>query len=132
MGPGQVPILMILFREEGINQKTISERIRIHETTIARTIRRLVDEGYLVRERDEHDSRAYKITITDKTKKIMDNLFRVENEFESKIFKEFSEEERMEFMRLLRKMSTNAQEMTGEVEMIKGFPPHPIMRSKRE
>jgi len=90
----------------------------------------LVDEGYVVRERDEKDSRAYQITITDKTRKIMNEVFDVESEFESTVFKDLTEEEKEDFMVLLSKMSNTTEEMIKEYQIDMEFPAHP-MRSKK-
>lgn len=90
----------------------------------------MVDEGYVVRERDEKDSRAYQITITDKTRKIMNEVFDVESEFESTVFKDLTEEEKEDFMVLLSKMSNTTEEMIKEYQIDMEFPAHP-MRSKK-
>jgi len=70
IGSGQFFILMPLFKKDGINQETISQIIKVDKATITRAITKLIDEGYVVRERDMEDRRAYKVFLTKKGKGI--------------------------------------------------------------
>ena len=80
IGSGQFPFLMRLYREDGINQESLSDYLKIDKGTTARAIQKLVDEGYVFRQRDEKDRRSYRVFLTEKGKKLepdMKNSFRV-------------------------------------------------------
>lgn len=114
IGPGQFHMLMMLDRQDGVSQRSLSEMSRIDETTVARSIRRLVDGDYIVRERDESDQRAYVIRLTGKGRKVIETLDEISREFDSEIFDGFDESERERTLELLRRMVANAKEKGGE------------------
>lgn len=70
IGSGQFPFLMRLYREDGINQESLSDYLKIDKGTTARAIQKLVDEGYVFRQRDEKDRRSYRVFLTEKGKKL--------------------------------------------------------------
>jgi len=77
IGSGQFFILMPLYKKDGINQEKISQIIKVDKATITRAITRLIDEGYVIRERDENDRRAYKVFLTKKGKGIKRNIMAI-------------------------------------------------------
>ena len=70
LSSGQFFILMPLFKKDGVNQESISQTIKMDKATITRAIQKLIDEGYVFRERDEEDKRAYRVFLTPKGKSI--------------------------------------------------------------
>ena len=68
MGYGQMLFLLQLYRQDGISQEELTEKLNIDKGTTARSIKKLEKEGFIIRLKDEHDKRAYKIYLTDKSK----------------------------------------------------------------
>ena len=66
VGSGQFMFLLELYRKDGRSQEELSEILSIDKGTTARAIKKLEGDGFLYRERDENDKRAYKIYLTDK------------------------------------------------------------------
>ena len=64
IGFSQAQILVVLYGEDGISQHEICSRLHLHKSVLARTIRRLVDEGYVERLSDPADDRAYRVVLT--------------------------------------------------------------------
>lgn len=61
---GQAIYLMALYRSDGISQETLCRKINIDKGTTARALKKLEDAGYITRQRDSSDKRAYKIYLT--------------------------------------------------------------------
>ena len=71
MSSGSYPYLLILRGNEGISQNKISSELGYDKSMSARTITKLIKLGYLDRKKDEGDSRAYKLYLTEKAKIII-------------------------------------------------------------
>ena len=107
---GQLPILWILGSKDGINQEGIRKFLHLDKGTIAKTIRPLINGGYVVRERDPDDKRAYRIFLTRKGRDILPKLRDATTRWTDAITEGFTEEEKDAAYALLSRMSENARE----------------------
>lgn len=76
---GTYPYLLVLNKNEGISQNEISRELSVDKAMSARTIKKLIELGYIRKEENEEDIRAYKLYITDKTKSIIPELIEILN-----------------------------------------------------
>lgn len=104
MGSGQIMFLLQLYKQDGISQEELSEKLSIDKGTTARSIKKLEEEGFLIRVKDENDKRAYKIYLTDKSKENRDNVYNVLKDWESVIAQNITEEERSTLVDILKKV----------------------------
>lgn len=74
LSSGSYPYLLILMKNEGINQHIISEELDRDKAMSARTISKLINLGYIVRKKDENDSRSNKLYLTEKAKIIVPKI----------------------------------------------------------
>lgn len=68
IGSGQIMFLMQLYKKDGISQEELSENLKIDKGTTCRAIKKLEEEEFLIRVKDENDKRAYKLYLTEKSK----------------------------------------------------------------
>ncbi len=66
--------LLVLSRNEGINQGGLAERLEVEPITLCRMIDRLEEAGLVERRRDPADRRAWRIFLTDAAKPVLDQL----------------------------------------------------------
>ena len=111
LGAGQFPILMQLYHQDGISQDVIAKRIGIDRTTLARTIVKLEDKGFILRIADPDDHRAYKVKLTVKGESVREEFLKVLKLWTEKIYGDLSEEERVLFYALLTKAVANVKDM---------------------
>lgn len=71
---GSYPFLLELNKNEGISQNQLSRELNVDKAMSARTISRLIDLGYVRKEEDSEDSRAYKLFLTDKARTIIPDI----------------------------------------------------------
>ncbi len=107
IGSGQFPFLMRLYREDGINQESLSDYLKIDKGTTARAIQKLVDEGYVLRQRDEKDRRSYRIFLSEKAKKLEPDMKKIASEWEDILFSGFDDNQRKEITNSLEIMFEN-------------------------
>lgn len=65
LGQGHARILNCLLEEDHLTQKELARRCRMDTTTMSRSLDKLAEEGYLVRERDPDCRRSFLICLTD-------------------------------------------------------------------
>ncbi|MBW9063190.1 MarR family transcriptional regulator [Rhizobium herbae] len=66
--PGQFPVLLELWSEEGLTQKQLLDRLDIEQATMANTLARMERDGLILRKKHPTDKRAQQIFLTDKAR----------------------------------------------------------------
>lgn len=107
IGSGQIMFLMQLYKKDGISQEELSENLHIDKGTTCRAIKKLEEEEFLIRVKDENDKRAYKLYLTEKSKDMEENIKSILYEWEKNISKELSQEEVDALLTVLKKICTN-------------------------
>jgi len=108
IGSGQYGFLMTLYLKGGINQEELSCYLKIDKGTTAKAIRKLEDEGYLVRDIDLKDKRAYKISLTPKALEVIPVIQAAAKDWENIITSGLSKEESLLVEEVLYKMAEKA------------------------
>lgn len=103
IGTGQFDFLMVLYNRDGISQETLVKILKVSKATGTRAVRSLENKGYVYREIDETDRRAYRVYLTEKGKEIRGVVLEKLLSFVYTILSDFSPEEMKEFRRLLQK-----------------------------
>jgi DNA-binding MarR family transcriptional regulator len=105
VGSGQFEFLLLLYHEDGVSQETLAKMLKVSKATSARAIQSLENEGYVYRERDENDLRAYRVYLTEKGKEMRNIIFKKLTSFIDIIFSDFTFEEKEIFRLLIHKAS---------------------------
>ncbi|GKU24318.1 MarR family winged helix-turn-helix transcriptional regulator [Clostridium folliculivorans] len=106
---GSCSYLFVLEKNEGISQNKLSEEIGNDKAMSARTITKLIEQGYVYKEQHEKNSRAYKLYLTDKAKEIMPNIHKEIQALVNLASEELSEEEMLITMKSLKKIYDSTQ-----------------------
>lgn len=105
VGSGQFEFLILLYHRDGVSQETLAKMLKVSKATSARATQSLEKEGYVYRERDESDLRAYRVYLTEKGKKMRDIIFKKLTSFIDILFSDFTLEEKEIFRLLIHKAS---------------------------
>ncbi|WP_297420325.1 MarR family winged helix-turn-helix transcriptional regulator [Clostridium sp.] len=108
IGAGQYLFLLNLYKNDGITQEELTEKVKLDKATTARAIKKLEDEGYVKRVKKENDRRAYKLQVTEKAEQIKEEVYLIMDEWESKIRSNLTDEESEELAKLLEKLSKSS------------------------
>ena len=68
--PGQWRFLRVLWEEDGISQRELSERVGAREATTVRSVRSLLSSGLVERHDDADDARKFRIFLTTRAKRL--------------------------------------------------------------
>ena len=91
--PKQIPLLILLDKQDGMSQKEISKELHISAPTVAVSMKRMEKAGIIERRNDEHDQRMVRIYLTAQGREIIEKSRKCVEENEKLVFDGFSESE---------------------------------------
>lgn len=118
--PGQLPLLILLWKKEGLSQRELACKMGIKPSTLNVMIGRLEKNGFIRKEHDPKDQRKSLIYFTEEGKRTFRVLKKRMDCLQMQILDAFSEEEKKEFCRLLTKFCDCLDEQMQEIENGKG------------
>ena len=101
---------MMLYKKDGVNQETLAEKLNIDKATSARAIKKLEENGFVIRKKDQNDRRNYNIFLTEKARKIKPKIKSILSNWTDLLLEDLSQEEAEQLFILLEKISQNATE----------------------
>ena len=109
--PGQFPVLIELWNEDGLTQREILDRLEIEQATLANTLARMERDGLIRREPHPKDKRAICNFLTDKARKIENDAMVAAGEADEALFKGFRRFERELMLEYMRWAIENARKL---------------------
>jgi DNA-binding MarR family transcriptional regulator len=106
---GQFVFLTRICEHPGINQIDLSSLVKVDKTTTTKAIQKLIDEGYVAKERDEKDGRMWRLYATDEAKRVYPIIIDEENRNIALCFCGFSENQKQLVYNLVKKMRENIE-----------------------
>ena len=99
---GLHPLLIKIYRNEGISQEELAEALHLNESTIARNLKKLEDKGFIERIKEK---RKKIIKITQKGGKIAQKVMDLDEMWDKKLKSNLTDEEYDNLLKTLRKIS---------------------------
>lgn len=93
IGVGQIMFLFQLYQEDGLSQEELCEILDTDKGNAARAIKKLEEDNFVVRVKNEQDKRAYKIYLTEKGKSFKSGVIKAVEEWNNIIESTITEEE---------------------------------------
>jgi DNA-binding MarR family transcriptional regulator len=109
--PGQFPVLLELWAEDGLTQKQLLARVDIEQATMANTLARMARDGLIDRRPHPSDKRAQLIFLTDKAKGMEDDAIEAAREADLALFRGFKSFERELTLEYIRRLLDNAKKL---------------------
>lgn len=110
----QMGYLKYISRYPGISQEDLVKQLRIDKGAVAKSVRDMVEKGYVSREQNAQDKRAYCLYPTEKAKWVVRCGAKHVLAFERKLTEGMSKDEIETFRRLLAKVTRNIEKMLEE------------------
>lgn len=107
-------VLTLLFRNDGVTQSELAELLEIERPTLGRLLDRLEAKGWVRREHDTRDRRAWRVHLTDAVEPAMRKLRKVASELRSDALAGLSAQERERFIDTLLAVKANLVRMEKE------------------
>ncbi len=102
-------VLTHLFRAQGVTQSELAEALEIEKPTLGRLLDRLETKGWVRREHDAKDRRAWRVYLTDTVEPAMKTMRSVAGELRRDAMAGLSAEDRERFVDLLIAVKSNLQ-----------------------
>ena len=101
-------ILTALYEsDKKLTMKEIAKKIGKDKSTVTPLVNKLISLGYIEKEKSITDKRVTYISLTKKARDIEDRFNFISSQVRKTAYKNFTPEEKEEFLRLLRKLNTN-------------------------
>ena len=97
---GLHPLLIKIYRNEGINQEQLARDFHLNESTITRNLKKLEDKGFIERIKDK---RKKIIKVTPKGERIAQKVMDFDKKWDERL--NLTDEEYDNFIKTLRKIS---------------------------
>ncbi|WML35589.1 MarR family transcriptional regulator [Clostridium sp. OS1-26] len=103
----QVSVLAQLWREDGLTQKEIAERLQIKPPSLTGLVDTLVSRGWVLRKEDEKDARIKRLYVTAEGRELSFKSLEVAKEMEDILCKGFTVEEKQLLFCWIKKIYAN-------------------------
>ncbi len=107
LGNGQFQILNEVGWHEGISQEEVARIRRIDKSAVARSVRRLIENGYIYKERDENDGRAFRLYLTERGRAMRPVIDGIIHRLDQTYAQGSTAEEIELFKKICRRMNAN-------------------------
>lgn len=104
---GQADLLLLIKDNDGITQNELADIIGIKDSSMSVRLYKLEQSGYILREIDENNLKKKRVYITIEGKKISTQCRRFIREFEERMYEGFSQKEKNQFKKSIKKMLNN-------------------------
>ncbi|MBR0271004.1 MAG: winged helix-turn-helix transcriptional regulator [Methanobrevibacter sp.] len=108
----QLNILFEVNKDSRINQEKIASRCNTNKGAIARSVRKLEENGLITRTIDENNRRQNIISLTSEGSQVLDNAIEMLDEFERYIFKNDEQKEALQL--ILKDLAINVMKLNEE------------------
>ena len=111
IGWGHFAILMSLYDQDGRSQDSLAQSRGFDKTMIAKSILRLEKEGIVYRKIDQEDKRIKRLYLTEKGRKLRQEMERIGFELNALLLKGFNSDELSSAIESVRKIALNAAKL---------------------
>lgn len=105
--PGQFAQLLALFEHDGVTQSELLELVRIDQSTLAHTLKRMERDGLIERSVDPADGRRSLIVLTPRARALEQVLVQAAEDTNAVATAGFTDAEKRELMRLVARAISN-------------------------
>jgi DNA-binding MarR family transcriptional regulator len=109
--PGQFPVLLELWEEEGLTQRQLLDRVDVEQATMANTLARMERDGLIERRVHPRDRRAQQIFLTEKARAMREEALTLAREAEDAVFSGFRRFEKELLKEYIRWAIANARKL---------------------
>lgn len=107
----QYSILRYLYKQDGTNQERIASDLKIDKALCSREVRKLEAAGFVVRKKDENDSRKLIVRLTERAWSIERELVDIGDQLNDEVLAGFSPEDEEVAYLLAKRVITNLERM---------------------
>lgn len=104
---GQIYVLISLWEKDDQTQKELADNLSVSSPTITKMIKSLKQNQFVETRQCEYDSRAIRVTLTEKGKDVRERVEIIWENLEADTLKSLTETEKLIFLQILQKIKGN-------------------------
>ncbi len=105
----QTPYLTALYREPGLTQEELAQRLNVNKSNVARQLAALEEKGYVCRLASPEDKRRTLVYPTDKAEAIRETIYRIYRSWNELLTADFTDEERLALSDMMQRITARAE-----------------------
>lgn len=105
----QTPYLTALYREPGLTQEELAQRLNVNKSNVARQLAALEEKGYVCRMDSPEDRRRTLVYPTEKAEALRETIFQVHRSWSELLTADFTEEERLALSGMMHRIAARAE-----------------------
>lgn len=106
---GQPPILMLLYKNDGMSQKEMARALNLSPATMTVTLKRMEKAGLVLREMDEHDQRILRVHLSEKGREMCETGESLIGVVTAELLEGFTLEEQQQLNEYLGRIARNME-----------------------
>ena len=107
----QLHLLYEISKQDDLNQEKISVRCNLSKGAVARSIKKLEDNGFVVRQIDENNRRQNKVSLTEKGYETLKKAVKILNQWEDEVILEKGYIEKELLQKILKEIAIKTIEL---------------------
>ena len=107
----QLHLLYEISKQDDLNQEKISVRCNLNKGAVARSIKKLEDNGFVVRQIDENNRRQNKVSLTKKGNETLKKAVKILNQWEDEVILEKGYIEKELLQQILKEIAIKTIEL---------------------
>lgn len=100
-------VLFSLYKQDGVSQEKLSKLLSVDKATITRSIKMLVENGFIERRQDKNDKRSFLIFLTEKGRSIQPDIDTMFKDWNKVLLDGFDDDEAAQLIEYLQRVSKN-------------------------
>ena len=106
---GEIPILMSIYTDEGLNQIDLVRKFHVTEANISKTTKNLLNKGLIIKKIDVENNTKKLLFLTEKGQEVCESLLELFEDWKDELKGDIPSEEMQAFTKTLQKISINAE-----------------------
>ena len=106
---GEIPILMSIYTDEGLNQIDLVRKFHVTEANISKTTKNLLNKGLIIKNIDVENNTKKLLFLTEKGQEVCESLLELFEDWKDELKGDIPSEEMQAFTKTLQKIASNAE-----------------------
>lgn len=107
LGQSHHGVLITLYKEQGISQEALRRKLNIDKANVTRSVKKLIQDGFVERRQDPNDKRSYLLFVSEKGEKIRPEIESMFREWNDMLLEGFNQDEIDQLISYMTRISDN-------------------------
>ncbi len=111
----EVHFLHYICKKDIVEQNELTKHFHVDKSTTTRNIKLLINQGYVIREKDKNDHRKYLLSPTEDGKNLSNEIIKMFEKWHFELTKGLTDDEKEQFRTISKKIISNSNNFIKEL-----------------